>query len=450
MTTRGAAPPRSPSRYPAGMATVLFAPVTFNLAETTRAIEIARAIGGRHRCVFQAYEPDYVPLIERAGFEVHRLAPVLSSKGRAALLAVDQVRPARNPLTARRIGQRVDAERTLIRDTRAEVVVHGTNPTSVISARAEGVPLVYPVPFALTRPHVRQTARLGLVPGRSAVARAADLAASAVFRELYTRAPILPPGFAKVAREHGVAPPGAAVALVEGDWNLLTVLPSELAGYDLPENFRRVGPIFARLDGEVPPIVRELAAGPRPLVYFALGSSGSRRLALDVVRALGDVDAEVVAPIRHYLEPGDERALPRNVHLVDLLPAHRLGGLVDAAVLHGGQGTVQTACATGVPFIGIGLQPEQTWNVAVCERAGNAIALRPRDARTPRLAAAVERALRDPVMRAAAERMRASAEGADGAGAVASFLDDLLASRHAHGRPGRGPARTRRHPGRRP
>jgi len=44
-------------------------------------------------------------------------------------------------------------------------------------------------------------------------------------------------------------------------------------------------------------------------------------------------------------------------------------------VLHGGQGTVQTACATGVPFAGIGLSAEQRWNVQVSARRGKAIAV---------------------------------------------------------------------------
>ena len=83
-------------------------------------------------------------------------------------------------------------------------------------------------------------------------------------------------------------------------------------------------------------------------------------------------------------------------------PAHRLGGLVDAAVLHGGQGTVQTACATGIPFVGMGLQPEQTWHVRMCEQRGNAIAVSPKRVGSPEFLDAVRRVLADPGIRAAA------------------------------------------------
>ena len=36
------------------MATVVFCPVTFNLAETTRMIEVARALDGAHRPVYES------------------------------------------------------------------------------------------------------------------------------------------------------------------------------------------------------------------------------------------------------------------------------------------------------------------------------------------------------------------------------------------------------------
>lgn len=128
-----------------------------------------------------------------------------------------------------------------------------------------------------------------------------------------------------------------------------------------------------------------------------------------------------VAPIRHYLEPSD--SVPANVHVTDLLPAHKLGGLVDAAVLHGGQGTVQTACATGVPFVGMGLQPEQTWHVRACERRGNAIAVSPKKVSTPEFVRAVQRVLTEPSIRTAAEEVRQAYEGQDGAAAAARLIE---------------------------
>lgn len=406
------------------MATVLFGAVMFNLAEVTRMIEIARALDPAHTPVFFGYEDDYRHLVERAGFDYRALAPAWSAAERLQALRFDQVKTLRSPFTAALVSARVDAERALIRETGAQAVVIGTNATSMISARAERTTLWYAVPFALTRPHVEQTPRLGLVRGSGRLARLLDRAATAAFRWSYNHAPLAPRPFARVARSNGIPPLTTIASLLEADRNLLTVMPDELAGYPLPAGYQRVGPIFAHLDAPMPELVHELAAREEPLVYLGLGSSANRRIALAAARQLGTLPVSVVAPIGHYLRPGDR--LPANVHVTGLLPAHRLGDLAAAAVLHGGQGTVQTACATGVPFVGMGLQPEQVWNVTVCAAQGNAIALAPRAAGTRALAEAVRRLLGDESFRLAAGRVRDAYATEDGAAACARSIESTL------------------------
>nr|WP_246414104.1 nucleotide disphospho-sugar-binding domain-containing protein [Microbacterium thalassium] len=201
-------------------------------------------------------------------------------------------------------------------------------------------------------------------------------------------------------------------------------MPWELDGFTLPPSFTRVGPIFADIDAPIPPIVEELAARDEPLVYLALGSSGNRELALQCADGLGKLPVNVVAPIRQFVRDDDE--LPPNIHVTDLLPAPKLGGLVDAAVIHGGQGTVQTACATGVPFVGMGLQPEQTWHVRLCEKRGNAISLPPKKAGSTEFVLAVDRVLHDPAVRRAAEEVRAAYATEDGAAASARYIEQHI------------------------
>ena len=215
--------------------------------------------------------------------------------------------------------------------------------------------------------------------------------------------------------------------MLTADRNLLTEMPWELDGFRIPPAFERIGPIFAHIEAPIPPIVEELAAASDPLVYLALGSSADRTLALAAARALGTLPVNVVAPIRHYLEPGD--SVPANVHVTDLLPAHKLGGLVDAAVIHGGQGTVQTACATGVPFVGMGLQPEQTWHVRACERRGNAIAVSPKDVSKSLFIHAVQRVLTEPGFRTTADEVRDAYANEDGAAAAARLIETEIATR---------------------
>ncbi|MDY0908811.1 glycosyltransferase [Microbacterium sp. CFBP9034] len=403
------------------MANVLFCAVTFNLAETTRMIQVARALDPSHHPVFMGYESDYVSLIADAGFEYRACAPSWSEAERQQAIAFDQGRAMRTPFTKELVAARVDVERELIRELRSPVVVTGSNLTSYLSARAEGVPLFYPVPFALTLAQVEQTRHMDFVRGRGRAARAADRLATSIFRWVYTRAPLAPRAFTTVAKANGVAPLRTVASLLTADRNLLTEMEWELDGFRIPVGFERVGPIFAHVDVPIPPIVDQLAAASDPLIYLALGSSANRGLALEAARALGTLPVNVVAPIRHYLDPGD--SVPDNVHVTDLLPAHKLGGLVDAAVLHGGQGTVQTACATGVPFVGMGLQPEQTWHVRACERRGNAIAVSPKQVSKPPFVDAVQRVLSEPGFRTAAAEVREAYAREDGAAAVARLIE---------------------------
>ncbi|MFT3943400.1 MAG: glycosyl transferase family 28 [Ancrocorticia sp.] len=406
------------------MSTILFGAIMFNLAEVTRMIEVAKALNPTHRAVIFGFEDDYVHLVTSSGFEYHALEPAWTTAEREQALRFDQGRSLRNPFTAAMVASRVEAERALIRATGADAVVVGTNVTSMISARAEKVPLFYPVPFALTGPHVKQTPHLGLVRGAGTLSRGLDRALTRAFRWVYTRAPLAPRSFSRVARANGVPALRTIASLLEADHNLLTVMEPELKGYTLPAGYERVGPIFAHLDAQIPDIVHELAARPEPLVYLGLGSSASRKLTLAVACQLGTLPVNVIAPVGHYVN--DDDVLPANIHVTPLLPAHELGGLIDAAVLHGGQGTVQTACATGVPFVGMGLQPEQTWNVAVCATQGNAIALSPRAGATSALPDAVRRLLNEASFREAAARVQREFSAEDGAKASARYIEQRL------------------------
>ena len=127
------------------MANVLFCPVTFNLAETTRMIQVARALDPIHHPVFMGYEHDFVSLITDAGFEYRACTPSWSKAERDQAVAFDQGRGVRTPFTTELVAARVDVERRLIRELDAPVVVTGSNRPSYTSARAERAPPLYPV-----------------------------------------------------------------------------------------------------------------------------------------------------------------------------------------------------------------------------------------------------------------------------------------------------------------
>ena len=408
---------------------VLFAPETFNFAEVTRAIEVARRMPSDVECVFAGFSRRNSEYIKAAGFEFRLLTPYLSDEEGRQALAFDQGRSLCHPFTAQMLAQRVTSERVLLRCLRPDAVVIGVTPSQFISARAECVPLVFVRPFAYSLAHLeaaRKVGATGFLPRTTPEECLVDDAAAHLLHIAGTRAP-LSRAFHQVAEANGVSLPQGLFAGLTADLNLIASAPHLLPRWlEMPEGHRVVGPVYAHLPGEVPEIVADLASGPKPLVYFAVGSSGNRDLVLDVLRGLGRADCQVLAPVRSHIKDEDLDTLPLNIHVTDWIPAHQLGDAVDLAITHGGEGTVQNSCAQGWPFIGIPLQFEQRFNVQRCVTFGSARLVSQKEARKADWAALVRETLADDVMRSRARRMADLMKGLDGPGQAAEAICKLL------------------------
>ena len=282
-------------------------------------------------------------------------------------------------------------------------------------------------PFAYSVPHMTQMRRTGFLPTATPVQRVVDRAVAWGIRHVLARLLPAPVGFRKVARERGVRVPGTLVGFIGADVNLVAS-PSQLIPNwcRLPDDYQAVGPVYAQLDVPVPEEIVRLRERGRPVVLVAMGSSASRGLVLDVLRSAARADVEIITPSALYLSPGDQASLPENVHVTGWIPVHRLGNLVDVAISHGGEGTVQTSCASGWPFIGIPLQLEQRYNVTRCVEFGNARLVSRGRARRVDWARLVAALLADESMRAAAKRMAQLFEGQDGPGVCAQVIREKL------------------------
>ena len=408
---------------------VLFAPETFNFAKVTRSIEVARRMPSDVECVFAGFSLRNSEYIKAAGFDFRLLTPYLSDEEGRLALDFDQGRSLRHPFTAQMLAQRVVSERVLLRCLRPDAVVIGVTPSQFISARAECVPLVFVRPFAYSLAHLeaaRKVGATGFLTRTTPEECLADNAAAHLLHTVGTRAPLLR-AFHQVAKANGVCLPQGVFAGLTADLNLIASAPHLLPQWlEMPEGHQVVGPVYAQLPGEVPEIVADLAAGPKPLVYFAVGSSGNRELVLDVLRGLGRADCQVLAPVRSHLHQEDLETLPLNIHVTDWIPTHQLGDAVDLAITHGGEGTVQTSCVQGWPFIGIPLQLEQRFNVQRCVAFGSARLVSQKEARRADWAALVREALADDVMRSRARRVAELMKGLDGPGRAAEAICKLL------------------------
>ena len=152
-----------------------------------------------------------------------------------------------------------------------------------------------------------------------------------------------------------------------------------------------------------------------------MGSSANRDILKTVVESFDGAPYTVIAPIKAHLKDGNI-AVPDNVLVYDWLPAPAVNPLADLAVIHGGQGTVQTACAAGTPFVGIGLQPEQESNIDAIVRQGSAIRIRKRRLSRHSLLAAIEQLLHDPAAQQRAKEIQQMSQAWNGTQNAAEFL----------------------------
>ena len=325
-------------------------------------------------------------------------------------MALDQGRGVRHPFTTDMVRRRVTAELAAIRDFNADAVVIGSNLTMLLSARIAGVPIFYARPYAYSSTYFSKKPVCG------------ELAAPGWLRAVARVFSYKPASFVSVAREYGLRLPRRTVDMLSADVNLICSLFTQLRGDSLVEPDVGVGPIYYRAPGELPQIVRE--PRERPLIYVGMGSSGSADILTQVLRQLSVAPVDVL--VGGGVQLSDTSMLGSNIHFAGTVPAHLLAGHIDASITHGGEGTVQTACLAGVPFAGIAMQAEQSWNIEECVRYGNALRFTKNDVRRGNMRDILDRLLSDEGMRTKARQLGEAMRTMDGAALAVEKIEDYL------------------------
>jgi UDP:flavonoid glycosyltransferase YjiC (YdhE family) len=405
------------------MRTLVFSPAAYNLAETTRTLEVAAACRDTFDIVFASYGGEFEKLIEEKGFRLRQLEPRLTPKKIGHLYRVDQGQALGYFFSVEEVRTQVESERALFQELRPAAVVTGFNFSNSISCRAQGVPLVwltqstwmfnalYDAGLA-TYPDMFDLPLLRALPERLLIGLSQ--------RMLGLLGRFLSHPYNKVARQYQLPPFGGMEALWEGDYTVLAE-PEGFSELPLPPTYHCVGPLIGRLDSPIPDEVLRL---PRdlPIVYFAMGSSGQPTVVARIVESFAGKPYRVIAPVKHHLD-GLPVTVPPNVLVTDWLPAHKVNPLADISVIHGGIGTVMTACLAGTPIVGVSMQPEQEMNIDCLVRKGFALRIRKRRLTPDRLTAAIDRLLADPTARRRAKEYQKVVEEWDDPMRITRFFE---------------------------
>jgi UDP:flavonoid glycosyltransferase YjiC (YdhE family) len=155
--------------------------------------------------------------------------------------------------------------------------------------------------------------------------------------------------------------------------------PAEFSGAILPPNHYFTGPLIARQDFPLPEEIRTIPRD-QPLIYFAMGSSGTPEIVARIIESFAGQPYRVIAPVKFQLAKVPGVKVPPNLFVTDWVPALQVNRMADLTVIHGGIGTVMTAAYASKPVVGVGMQPEQDANIACLVRKGFAIRVpKPRD-----------------------------------------------------------------------
>jgi UDP:flavonoid glycosyltransferase YjiC (YdhE family) len=398
------------------------------LSETSRMIEIYRALRDRGVTPRVAtYGGTYESVLRAAGIAYDLIGPRMDASRCARFL---REQPSSGPVwqsaySDDELRAYVLAEADYFRAHGITVAVSGFSLTTTISTRVAGIRLVGEHSASWVPPIFER----GLLPAPSRPFL--GLRSRWLTNRLPARVKFYCGGFNRIARELGVPGVPSTAALVLGDLTLVTEAPFVLGisaeeieawrpgrGYRPETRLSVTGPLIAHLPIPLPPEVADFLDGPGPIVYVAITSSPPS-LVRAVVRAIRSLAARIlVAGTIHDLgDLTDGRTLVAGV-----LPSHLVMPRVDLAITAGGQGSVQTAMAAGVPLLGIPLQLEQDLNVTLLERRGAARRLAPREAGTPRLTALARELLSDSAYRRAAQEIGKVYAATDGSANAADRI----------------------------
>lgn len=358
---------------------LLFAPAAYNLAETTRMVEIAKGVR-EHPEASKCFETHFISeggkferLIEDLGFPLTRVEPRMSDQKIAHLMAVNDEEKFAPVYSKREMIAKVQGDMEALKALQPVAVVTGSYLSMPLSCRLLNIPLVWAVQSTWLPSFFASGAGITDDFKPRFLKPLIDLPIFWMIRFWMWFGFIHPVN--QAARHFGVPPYHPVFRFFEGDISLVAE-PEDFSDETLPPNHFFVGPLIPTKTFALPAELSEIPKD-KPLVYFAMGSSGVERIVLALIESFRDKPYYVIAPVKSLIAQR-EIDIPKNVFLTDWLPALEVNAMADIAFIHGGIGTVLTAALAGKPVVGIGMQPEQVANIACLERKGFAIRIKKR------------------------------------------------------------------------
>jgi UDP:flavonoid glycosyltransferase YjiC (YdhE family) len=297
------------------MKTLIFAVAGYNLAETGRMLEIAKACKDKFRIIFISYGGQYEHFIEEAGFELKKMEPRLTKKELARLRVIlsGETLNTVGYLTEKQLILRIPNEIKLFKEVKPAAVLTGWCLSVAISTRAAGIAFVN----GLHSTSITEYYKAGLQtwPDRLDFAFLHRLVGKEKLQKwfnnrIFNAKWVIKP-HNKIAKEYGLTEFNNFIEFIEGDHILLADIPEWVNLPKIRPNLHFIGPLPFRSNMDVPKEVSEIQTN-KPIIYFAMGSSGKPKIIAEIIEGFRDKPYCVIAPVKAHIKGLDVR-IPSNV-----------------------------------------------------------------------------------------------------------------------------------------
>jgi len=350
-----------------------FFPLSYNLAETGRAVLVAKRyveLGGK--AVFFSHGGKYEHLIEDFGYNMVRVNPVYTEEAIKEIISINRGEKKGIPYKESFLRESVKEEIAAYNKAGVKMIVSFVNIPCSISARAAGIPLVCvsPAPgkFHFTTPDNFENSFIRLIP---------QLLKVKILNLCYIRSKKFLKPFNVIVSEYNLKPFKSSVSIFYGDTTLATnflefinIFPGQQSFPDedyigiisLEEVFS--GQFSEKKSKVIEHEIRQHLNKPGKSILLTMGSSGDKQFFLNILHVLSKTPHRVIAVYTNILNEDELPVVNENILLMKFVPSiQKLHKIVDLAIIHGGQGTVYTAAYAGKPIIGFPMHSEQHLNL---------------------------------------------------------------------------------------
>ncbi len=263
----------------------------------------------------------------------------------------------------------IEAEKRVIEKYKPLAVLTGYRMTLTISARLCGVPSVWCLSAAVSKPYLEFVAENALKKskGKRDPKQSYD-ERRAIFEDRIACERLL--GECKttgvwndILKENGKEPFSCDLDIYTGDLNLMSDVKTLFHNLAESQKYKFIGAILNNQHIDMPTIVRKVCENSgRKKVLVSIGSVGKREFLLKVLHSTLDFDCDFFVSVIGALDENDVSEFPENYHFCEKFPLIEIMSLCDAAIVQGGQGTLYAALAAKCPILSLPVSFEQRKN----------------------------------------------------------------------------------------